>query len=93
MGNLTNKSSGVALSAGVHSKVSPSMWHGHLGHPSLKMLKFLALSGLLSLSSSLLSKFTCESCLYNKSQCLPFVESNLESRGPLDLVYTDVTRL
>ena len=32
----------------------------------------------------------CHSCLCNKSQRLPFGESSLESRGPLDLIYTDV---
>ena len=32
----------------------------------------------------------CESCLCNKSQHLPFGEPALESRGPLDLIYTNV---
>ena len=90
MANPTNKSSVVALSVSVYSKVSPAMWHGCLGHPFSKLLKFLAGSGLLSLSSSLPSKFTCESCLCNKRKRLPFGESSLESCGPLDLVYTDV---
>lgn len=39
-------------------------------------------------SSSL--DFFCHYSLCNKSQRLPFGESSLESRGPLDLVYTDV---
>ena len=90
MANPRNKSSVVALSVSVYSKVSPAMWHGCLGHPFSKLLKFLAGSGLLSLSSSLPSKFTCESCLCNKRKRLPFGESSLESCGPLDLVYTDV---
>ena len=90
MANLTNKSSGVALSIGVHSKVSLAMWHGCLGHPSSKILKFLANSSQLSLSSSLPFKITCESYLCNKCQHLPFGESSLESHGSVDLVYTDV---
>ena len=34
--------------------------------------------------------FMCESCLCNKSQHLPFGDSTLESKGPLELVYIDV---
>ena len=34
--------------------------------------------------------FMCELYLCNKSQLLPFGDSTLESKGPLDLIYTDV---
>uniref|UniRef100_A0A6N2KS64 Integrase catalytic domain-containing protein n=1 Tax=Salix viminalis TaxID=40686 RepID=A0A6N2KS64_SALVM len=34
--------------------------------------------------------YNCDSCLCNKSQQLPFYVSTLKSRGPLDLIYTDV---
>ena len=47
-------------------------------------------SGLVSFTSSIPPNFMCESCLCNKSQRLSFGESTLESRGPLDLMYTNV---
>ena len=65
------------------------IWHGHFGHPSSKIIKSLVQSGLVLLSSSMPLNFMCESCLCNKSQRLPFGDSTLESKGPLDLVYTD----
>ena len=60
--NLANKRPVVALSTSVHSTVSLAIWHGHLGHPSSKILKSLASFGLLSLSSSVPSQFVYQSC-------------------------------
>ena len=53
-------------------------------------MKSLITSGLAYFSSSFFPDFACQSCMCNKSQRLPFGESTLESRGPLDLIYIDV---
>ena len=53
-------------------------------------MKSCASSNLVSFSSSISSEFICKSYLYNKSHHLPFRESSLESRGTLNLIYTDV---
>lgn len=86
----TNKRAAMALSSHFRVHASPAIWHGRLGHPSVKIIKYLASSGSVSLSSNFSSTFHCQSCECNKSQRLPFAESSLVSRGPLDLVYTDV---
>ena len=49
----SNKSPAMALSTDVTAKTSPVIWHGRLGHPSLKIIKPLVHSGLMSLSSSI----------------------------------------
>jgi len=64
-------------------------WHRRLGHPSSCILHHLITSCTLPLSTSS-SNIICDSCLYHKSQWLPFHVSSLKSRGPLDLIYTDV---
>ena len=56
-------------------------------------MKSLVTSGLVSFSSYFSPDFTCQYCLCNKSQRLPFVESTLKSSGPLDLIYTNVLGL
>ena len=80
----------VAFSAGVVAPASQAIWHGRLRHPSLKILNKLVQFGSISLSRPFSSDVVCHSCLCNMSQCLPFGESSLESRGFLDLIYTDV---
>ena len=79
----TNKGNVIASS-------STKLWHGHLGHPSFKILNKLIQNGSVSLASSSSFDYVCHSCLCNKSRRLPFCNSSLESRGPLNLVYTDV---
>ena len=53
-------------------------------------MKSLVTSSLVSFSSSSSLDFICQSCVCNKSHRLPFGESTLKSRGPLDLIYTNV---
>ncbi|WRX24981.1 GAG-pre-integrase domain - like 8 [Theobroma cacao] len=84
------KNLAVALSTDTTLSTSPVIWHGRLEHPSLKIIKSLVHSGLVSLSTPLPLNLLCDSCLCNKSQCLPLDESTLESNGPFDLIYTDV---
>ena len=80
----------VGFSTGDVAPTSQAIWHGLLGHPSLKIPNHLIQSKSVSLSSSCSSNSVCHSCLCNQSQHLPFGKSSLESHGPLDLIYTDV---
>lgn len=66
------------------------IWHRRLRHSSLKTIKSLVHSSLVSLSTILPLNLLCDSYLFNKRQRLLFGESTLESNEPLDLVYTDV---
>ena len=65
-------------------------WHKRLGHPSDRTLQYLVRHFSLPLSSKSVSSNLCPSCQCSKSHKLPFSESSLKSRGPLDLIYTDV---
>ena len=85
-----NKSPVMTFSASLRIKASFMVWHGLLCHPSLKILKSLIQFGLVPLLPPISPHFMCESCLCSKSQHFPFGESTLESRGPLDLIYTNV---
>lgn len=65
-------------------------WHKRLGHPSTRTLQHLIKTFSLPLSSGSNNFSSCNSCQCNKSHRLPFNVSSLKSRGPLDLIYTDV---
>ena len=78
------------MSIGIATPASQTTWYGRLGHPSFKIFNKLVQSGFMFLSSSYSSGFVCSLCLCNKSHRLPFGESTLQSRAPLDLLYTDV---
>lgn len=85
------KKSMIVQRACVGIKTSFDVWHNRLGHPSSKILKYLVSNKILPIESSRsCSSFFCDSCLCNKSHRLSFGVSSLSSRGPLDLIYTDV---
>lgn len=78
-----------SISAYATTIKSSSEWHARLGHPSSQILNFILTKfslPTLSMSSSLL----CNSCSSNKSHKLSFSTSTILSRGPLDVVYSDV---
>ena len=71
-------------------KTSIDCWHDKLGHPSTKILTHIISHFKLPIQLNQ-SKFSfCDSCQCNKSHRLPFGVSNLQSREPLDLLYTEV---
>ncbi|WKA01579.1 hypothetical protein VitviT2T_019853 [Vitis vinifera] len=75
----------------VSVKTSLANWHHRLGHPSSRIFQFLIRKHNLQIyPTESFHNFFCESCLCNKSHKLPFGVSSLRSRGPLDLVYSDV---
>lgn len=80
----------IVFFVGVVALVSQEIWHGLFGYPSLKILNKLVQSRSVSFSSSCSLDFVCHSFLCNRSQLLPFGESSLASRGPLDLIHTNV---
>ena len=74
--------------SGNHMKTSLANWYDHLEYLSSKVLKFLVFQYNLPINNSLF--FFFNSCLCNKSHQLPFGISTLKSRGPLDLLHTNV---
>ena len=83
-------SNSVGKQAYVGVKTSIDCWHDRLGHPSTKILTHIISHFKLPIHLNP-SKFSfCDSCHCNKSHRLPFGVSSLQSREPLDLLYTDV---
>lgn len=80
----------MALITGLMTKAPSDVWHGQLGHLSIKTTHFLANSRLVSLFYDFSSNFFYQSCHCNKIQRLLFSKSSLISRGPLGIVYIDV---
>ena len=70
-------------------KTTADVWHRRLGHPSLRILKFLLRSFSLSYDHSN-KKSDCNFCLCNKSHKLPFYNSSLSNSQPLEFLFTDV---
>ncbi|KAJ9566804.1 hypothetical protein OSB04_002770 [Centaurea solstitialis] len=70
------------------TKVSPFNWHHRLGHPTLKIIKFLTSNFNLNLPS--ISSLHCTSCACNKSHKIPFSLSTISTTSPLECVYTDL---
>ncbi|KAK9063757.1 hypothetical protein SSX86_017629 [Deinandra increscens subsp. villosa] len=65
-------------------------WHHKLGHPSIKVFKFLLQS--LDIKFNKLSSFNfhCDACLINKSHKIPFGANSFKVTRPLELIYSDV---
>ena len=66
---------------------SSSLWHAHLGHPSLSCLQLLASQG--HLGSIQFQKVDCTSCHFGKQTKLPFNNSDSFSSAPFDLIHSD----
>jgi len=72
---------------------SPSLhsaWHHRLGHPALSILQHVISKHGLDLSSSSLSKLSCDACHCNKSHKLSFSTSTITSTRPLYIIFSDV---
>ena len=85
------QSSTLVLPSSVQSSFSAiSMWHSHLGHPSLHIFrKFLRVLNISFLDDHLCS-FSCTFCNINKSHKLPFAQSSITSSSPLDVIFSNV---
>lgn len=71
----------------ISATVSLPLWHSRLSHPSNRIVRHLVSSNVFSISSSSITKFTCNSCRVNKNHKLPFHESFLTSSSPLELIF------
>ena len=78
-------SSALALSSLVWSSLFViSMWHNHLGHPSLPIFrKFLSVLSIYFLKEHSCA-FSCNSCNINKSHKLHFTTPSITSSFPLE---------
>jgi len=66
-----------------------NLWHNRLGHPNEKVMAKLVDVGLVRCRMA--SHDKCESCIRGKASRLPFPQESLShSKGPLDLVHSDV---
>ncbi|KAJ9542286.1 LOW QUALITY PROTEIN: hypothetical protein OSB04_028792 [Centaurea solstitialis] len=68
-------------------RTNSTTWHHRLGHPHNKVFKLL--SSFVSFHSNTTHDH-CNACHVNKSHKLPFFESSLASKAPLDLLFSDV---
>lgn len=78
------------INSAIISSKSILSWHHKLGHPSIKVFKFLL--SHLGLSCNKVSSilFHCDSCSINKSYKLPFGTNYFKASKTLELVYSDV---
>ena len=73
----------------IGARVSGSIWHSRLGHPSSSIFKFLVARNKLPISGKVTSA-VCHSCPLGKSHKLPFSLSTSLSSFPLELIHSDV---
>ncbi|KAJ9567715.1 LOW QUALITY PROTEIN: hypothetical protein OSB04_003681 [Centaurea solstitialis] len=67
-------------------RTNSTTWHHRLGHPHNKVFKIL--SSIVSFNSNVHEH--CHACHVNKSHRLPFSDSSIISKSPLDLIFSDV---
>lgn len=77
------------VSAFLGTRVSNSIWHSRLGHPSSHILQNLVSRNKLPIKGVVTSEL-CHSCPMGKSHKLPFPLSVSRSSSPLQLVHSDV---
>ncbi|KAM2691792.1 hypothetical protein EV2_006149 [Malus domestica] len=70
-------------------KASRTLWHGRLGHPSVRILNKLASQSCISVFQHKTSSF-CSACALGKCSRLPFVSTTCTTTKPLEPIHTDV---
>jgi hypothetical protein len=85
--SLVNSSRKLCFSA---TKPSASVWHGGLGHPSLKTASRVLRDHDLPFVLNNSPAHVCDACMQGKSRQLPFPKSVSVSKASLDLVFSDV---
>lgn len=71
-------------------KISSTVWHNRLGHPSFSILKTIISNSSLPCSQSVCENHLCTDCSINKSHKLPFSHNTIVSTRPLQYIYSDV---
>ena len=79
-----------AFTARIGIKVSSSVWHNYLGHPSHQILQHLLHNYYLLVSSVKSNQSICVSCQLGNSKKLPFAESSRVTIVSLELIHSDV---
>ncbi|KAL4563134.1 hypothetical protein LXL04_027167 [Taraxacum kok-saghyz] len=72
------------------SNTSVLSWHHKLGHPSIKVFKFLIRHLGMHCNKLSATSFHCNACSINKSHKFPFGSNSFKASKPLELVYSDV---
>jgi hypothetical protein len=72
------------------TKVSSSMWHSLLGHPSSPVVQQVLSRNKITFVTNLNKETVCDACQKGKSHQLPYSRSTSESSSPLELVFSDV---
>ena len=70
-----------------------SFWHARLGHVGYQLLQKISTKKLLDgvpLFREIHQDVVCPSCQYEKSHCLPFVNSKNKATTTLQLVHSDL---
>jgi len=83
-------SQAVAMVSSSGPKATLTSWHSRLGHPSLSILNSIVSKYSLSVSPSQQKLLSCSDCLINKSHKLPFSQTTIVSKRPLEYIFTDV---
>lgn len=84
--SLDSSSGKLALSV---TKPSIIRWHDRLGHPSSVIVNKVLDKHSLSFSKES-NREVCDACQLGKSYQLPFPKSTSVSKGPLDLIFSNV---
>lgn len=73
------------------SKPKPTLkdWHNRLGHPSASVLKSVVSDFSIPFATSSLPSL-CSDCSINKTHKLPFSQTSIFSKKPLQIIFTDV---
>jgi hypothetical protein len=71
-------------------KISASRWHARLGHPSSSIVKVVLSKNSLPVISDTSFESVCDACQQGKSHQLPYPVSTSISKGPLELIFSDV---
>jgi histone deacetylase 1/2 len=71
-------------------KPSTSLWHHRLGHPSSRVVQQVLDRHKLPFIHDSNKDHVCDACQQGKSHQLPYPKSVSVSKGPLDLIFSDV---
>jgi len=71
-------------------KPSTSLWHRRLGHASSRVVQHVLDRHRLSFVLDSNNQQVCDACQQGKSHQLPYSQSVSRSKGPLDLIFSDV---
>ncbi|TXG57696.1 hypothetical protein EZV62_015525 [Acer yangbiense] len=74
--------------ASMNVKDSATLWHNKLGHPSSKILKQILRQ--MNVSCNVSNFDWCDACKLGKMHQLPYNRSEIKSKSPLEMVYTDI---